>query len=87
MIRNDIGGLDVQMADIITGGPKSKRVFVSYKEISVSEDSLAAADILIRAGFHPAAYELSFSDTGERINYDRELKIKDGMKMKATVKS
>lgn len=65
----------------------SKRIFVSYKEISVSEDSLTAAEILIRTGFHPAAYELSFSDTGKRVNYDRELKIRDGMKMEATVKS
>lgn len=65
----------------------NKRVFVSYKEFSVSEDSLTAAEILTRAGFHPAAYELSFSDTGNRVNYDRELKIRDGMKMEATVKS
>jgi hypothetical protein len=74
------------MADI-TGDANSKRVFVSYKEILVSEDSLTAAEILTKAGFNPAAYELSLSDTGERMNYDRELKIKDGMKMEASVKS
>ena len=74
------------MADI-KGGLNPKRVFVSNKEISVSEDSLTAAEILTRAGFGPAAFALSFSDTGERINYHRELRIKDGMKMEVTLKS
>jgi len=71
----------------ITGAPNSKRVFISYKEISVSEYSLTAAEILTRAGFGPAVFALSFSDTGERINYDRELRIEDGMKLQATLKS
>lgn len=77
----------IHMASDVTGGPGAKNVTVGFKEIPIREESLAAEQILERAGLDPLEYELRFPNTGERVSSGRILKIEDGMKLDAVIKS
>ncbi|AIF84258.1 hypothetical protein NTE_02204 [Candidatus Nitrososphaera evergladensis SR1] len=75
------------MVSDVTDGPSAKNVTVGFKDIPIREEFLTAEQILERAGLDPLEYELRFPNTGEQISFERVLKIKDGMKLDAVIKS
>lgn len=75
------------MVEDVTGGPGAKMVTVGFKSIPIREDSLTPVEILEKAGLDPLEYELRFPNTREPINSETTLKIENGMKLDAVVKS
>lgn len=66
-----------------------KVIFVNKKEIRVDEDDLTGKQILEKAGFDPNQYDLFLvhGQTGQKIEQDQHVEIKNGMHFNAILKS
>lgn len=66
-----------------------KIIFVNKKEIRVAEDDLTGKQILEKAGFDPNQYDLFLvhGQTGQKIEPDQRLEIKNGMHFNAILRN
>ena len=68
---------------------RKKVIFVNKKEIIVTEDELDGRQILMLARLKPEEYDLFLvsGQTSKKIEPDQTVKIKDGMRFNAILKS
>jgi hypothetical protein len=68
---------------------KGKEIFVNKKRLVVTEDSLTGAQILQRAGFDPAQYDLFLvhGQKSDLIPPDQPVEIKNGLHFNAILKN
>lgn len=68
---------------------KEKEIFVNKKRLVVTEDSLTGAQILQRAGFDPAQYDLFLvhGQKSDLISPDQSVEIKNGLHFNAILKN
>lgn len=68
---------------------QEKIIFVNKKEIRVAEDDLTGKQILEKAGFDPNQYDLFLvhGQTGQKIEPDQRLEIKNGMHFNAILRN